>query len=371
MRKFSLIWSVAAIAVAGVLSTSCVRSDNGITRNAPEVVSDDLLDDSYQLVLTSNVASTFTLGTESKTGTEVSFSTTSNPVTVTVKADGYIEQTFEVTFSDENRTFSLPVELMKPSTNQVDQAAAKGATVANDAANQAATDTKAAIEVPGDVTVSGNTTDDFSVTVINKAPEPVQVEELEVNKEESAPIASLVCTPDGATFDKPLTLSAVIEGGEGLEYEVPNAKAGTMKVEGNKVSFQVDHFSVWDILVKATLTAVSEGEETIYETSRRVSNGETTISITYPVYAGFESDATGILADWLIKNFGETKTKIEKTGTVTVENEGSVSIKIKQKFYDFTFKSGDVQFKARVYGEVTSEVNGQVSTAGHSGGSGR
>ena len=334
------------------------------------MVADHLVDASYTLTIKSNVASTFALGTETKKGSEATFTTTSKNVDVKVTADGYIEETVHAHFSDENHTEVVHVIMVKPSTTHMDQASAKGHTVENDDANNTVTHVKAAIEVPSNVTITGNTTDDFSVTVVENAPEIVPVEDETVNHVNKTSVLSLVCTPDGAVFDTPVTLNATIDGGEGLEYEVPGAKAGSLKLVGNKLSFQVDHFSSYDILVDATVTAVSEGEELVYTTSRKVGNGQNTITVTYPIYVGFESTAKDLLAEWLICNFGESKTKVEKTGDVIVENEGSVTINIYQKYHDYTFKSGTVEFKARVYGEVRDEVLSTTSTSSHSGGSG-
>jgi len=249
--------------------------------------------------------------------------------------------------------------------HKVAQSSAKGNTVSNDAANQKATGSDAAIEVPSDVNVSGNTTDAFSVTACPPAPEVSAVEDIAVNKVEESGVLSLSCTPDGATFSKPVTLKATIPGASGLALSVPGAS--NVKQSGNEISFEVDHFSVWDIVLQATVQSITEGTQQIASLSMLVNNGEN--SFTFNKNIGIECNSSNELVQaFLASEFGNSSSKQPTTGKFMVDGSGSATIVVNQAYKDISFRSGTVTFTVRVWGECGSTITTTSDTSKHSGG---
>lgn len=364
MKKISSFVACFAIAMAGVLS-SCSSSD---TPAAPKVVSDVVVEETYTLKVTSNVDARFTYGNavkQLKAKKEETITFTSKEFSYEVSATGYAKIDGTVKFSDDQKVTAITLELVKESTNKVAQSSAKGNTVSNDAANQKATGSDAAIEVPSDVNVSGNTTDAFSVTACPPAPEVSAVEDIAVNKVEESGVLSLSCTPDGATFSKPVTLKATIPGASGLALSVPGAS--NVKQSGNEISFEVDHFSVWDIVLQATVQSITEGTQQIASLSMLVNNGENTF--TFNKNIGIECNSSNELVQaFLASEFGNSSSKQPTTGKFMVDGSGSATIVVNQAYKDISFRSGTVTFTVRVWGECGSTITTTSDTSKHSGG---
>lgn len=365
MKKFSYLFACVAIAVAGVL-VSCSKSDDSVS--APKITSNVVLEDfdAYVLEASSNVSATFTVGNESKTGTEVEFITPDKSITVPVKADGYLDQTAEVNFSDLMRVTWIYVEMFKPSTNLVAQEDAKGKTIGNDEANEKATGAKVELEVPADLNISGNTTDPFSVTAFKPAPKTIPLESLKVNQKLKASILGLLCKPDGATFDKPLTLSVTMDDLKDLDIEVPDAS--DVKLNGNTLSFQVSHFSIYDILMNGTIESLTKGEKEVYNNTVLINKGENKVDVSINV--GYESDSKiEEVQQYLTYLFGTPLKKLSKNVVFTADGFGSANIVIRQAYYDVTFSYGNIKASARIWAEPACTVTTSANTSIHSGGS--
>lgn len=368
MKKISFFVACVAIAMAGMLS-SCSSSD---TPAAPQVVSDVVVDEAnYTLKVTSNVDARFTYGNavkQLKANKQESITFTSKEFSYEVSATGYAKIDGTVKFSDKQKVTAITLELVKESTNKVAQSAAKGNTVTNDAANQKATEASAAIQVPSDVNVSGNTTDAFSVTACTPAPTVSAGEDIKANQTEESGVLSLSCTPDGATFSKPVTLKATIPGASGLALSIPGAS--NVKQSGNEISFDVNHFSVWDIVLQATVQSITEGSMQVASLSMLVNNGENTF--TFNKNIGVEGSSSNALVQaFIASNFGNTSSKQATTGKFMADGSGSATIVVNQSYRDISFKSGTVTFTVRVWGECSSTITTSSDTSKHSGGTGR
>ena len=362
MKKFSSFFASVAIAVLGVLCVSCFHENP----KAPTATNGVIPEGSYTLKLASDIEATFTLGGQSQTGKVVTFKTSSKTVTVTVSAPGYIDQTVNVTFSDDQKVTSVLAKLVKPSTTKVAQAAAKGTTVSNDATNQSEV-VPVSITVPAAVTITGNTTDPFSVTAVPAAPEVFDPEVVASNVGSviNQTALTLVCEPDGAVFDTPVTLSATIPGSAGLAFNVLGATNVNVSA-ANVVSFDVTHFSEWWIDLQVTPTSVTEGSEQIHSSSLLVSSGQHSVSFQKNI--GYQTSATNnLIVDFLDNTFGKYE-KATSEVDFSVDGSGSATVIVRQAYKDFTFTCGTQTFTVRVWGECTPTITTTIDTSSHSGG---
>ena len=362
MKKISLTLAALAMLSVGVF-TACSSDDKD-----PEVTP-VVVDTNNTLVVTSNVSSTFSFAGQTQTGTTATFTTPQASGTLTVTASGYVKQESEINFSSDNNAARVEVKMVKASTNQVDQAAAKGSTVTNDNANSSASGASAGVEVPASVNITGNTTDPFSVTAY--VPAASTAENVSQNSEVDAPVVAVSCTPDGAQFSEPVTVKITIPDAAGCEFECPNSAAGTgVTVSGNTIAAQVSHFSVIPFNLKAKAVSVTEGKETSTG-SVLLKNGSN--EINFQQRAGFSSSVTGNGAKYnFLKNSFGNGGNVGKKATFTSNASGSATYTVTQNYKDYTFQSGTQTFTARVYGTATVEItNTTTDTSAHSGGSAR
>ncbi|MCM1312163.1 MAG: hypothetical protein NC206_01560 [Bacteroides sp.] len=374
MRKINFLFGVLAVAATGLLS-SCDWSDDDAVLN-PNVTVPSLGENT--LVVNTNVSATVKVGTQSKTGTATTFAVSGTTAKAEVSAAGYTTQNVEVTFG-ENSVLSVDVQLVKAvaDKDKVDQAVAKGTSVQNGNDNKTATGVTATIEVPASTTLTGSE-EGFSVVAYT----PAEAGEQNLNQDANVelPVLALECTPSGASFTEPVTLTATTTDAAGCEVVCVNgteSKTATVSADGKSVSAQVDHFSVWSFVLKATVTkVVQEQDETIKSGSILLANGKNTISYTQKY--GFEATGVqngGLIANFLVNQFGKAGS-VSKSVDVTSDKTGSANYTVKQAVKTYTFESGKGStkrtFTAKVYGAVTVTIDSTTpDTSGHSGGSGR
>lgn len=364
MRKINFLFGVLAVAATGLLS-SCDWSDNDAN---PNVTVPSLGGNS--LVVNTNVNATIKVDGQTKTGTNATFAVAGDKAVAEVSAEGYLSQNVEVSFG-ENTMLSVDVQLVKTSTNKVSQSDASNAPVENDGANKQATGINASITVPANTTVKGST-DDFSIVAYT----PAEAGEQNVNEGANValPVLALSCTPSGAVFDKAVTLTASAKDAAGCEVVCVNGnETVNATVEGNSVSAEVTHFSVWEFMLKARVTKVVENtDELIKSGSVLLANGKSTI--TYTQKYGFEATGVqngGLIANFLVNQFGKAGS-ISKSVDITSDKVGSANYTVKQAVKTYTFQSGNRTFTAKVYGAVTVVIDSTTpNTSGHSGGAGK
>lgn len=367
MKKVKFLAMLAFVATGLFTTTSCSSDDDNDNPQGGDVV--NVYD--YVLVVKSNVAATVAFNGQTQTGTEVTFATSENSNsysgTLSVTATGYLPYNADVDFSENNTVKIVNVTMVKESTNTVAQAEAKGNTVTNDAANQTAMGTSAQIEVPEDVNISGNTVDPFSVTVLSPEADIVGADELEKGEEVSADVMELLCKPNGAQFDKDLTLSIALADGSGCEFT--SDEADQVYWQNGRLYAKAKHFSNVSASMVAQVVSVTESSVT-RDISQQAKAGAN--KFTYAHQTGFTSTVTANGAKYLfLKNKLGAAGSVNREATFSIDKNGYVVIRLVQKVYDFTFKSGTATFTARAYGDIDAAIV-ETSTEPiniHSGGS--
>ena len=362
MKKFIFFLAAAVVTTLGLSVSSCSSSDDDNPNVSPVVA-----ETSNVLTVTTNVNATITFDGQTQANTRTAtFKTTKSSASLTVSASNYLEQKADVKFAADNKTQAISITLVKESTNKVSQAEAKGNTVTNDAANKSAV-AEASITVPSDVNITGSNAD-FSATAYIPAPEVV-AEKLKENVVEKGAVLGVACEPDGAVFDKPVTVSFKVADAEGCEFET--ADGGKVENNNGVLSTEVMHFSNVVFRMIVTVVSATEGSD-VTNANINITNGSNTYEYYQP--AGFTSSvvANGLKALFLRSMFGANNLRVRRVVNFTSNAAGSAVLSIVQKYIDYTFRSGTQTFTARVYRgaefEVTSTSNETV-TPSHSGGS--
>ena len=378
------------LAVSALL-TSCSAVDYCPYKQ--QVVITNVAAEKYSIVASSNEAATFTLNVASDatqqadkkgaTFKNIDPSNTTVEVTATlVNATGFVTATQKATvkLSSANTSASIAFSFTKKSTDTQSQAdvaaSATDVTVTSDQSN-----IDASLTIPGGTTATGGTTDDFSVTAYETTPEVVAEEDVEVGQPiatDDSKIMVLDCTPDGATFDQPLTLKVNV--GKELTGETIKMKNGADEVSGvvdNKgdVDFTVTHFSAWNVLFAPIVDSKTKGSVTLESKTISVVEGDNVYS--YNKNIGVDFSCTGLMEIFINTLFGEATTKISTNYEFTCSSAGQVNLTIQQSYIDYVFKYGNKRFSARVWGAPVGNVEvisgGDEPTPvdpGHSGGSG-
>lgn len=361
MKKFSFFLAAAVVTTLGLSVSSCSSSDDNPS------VTPVVAETSNVLTVTTNVNATITFDGQTQANTRTAtFKTTKSSASLTVSASNYLEQKADVKFAADNKTQAISITLVKESTNKVSQAEAKGNTVTNDAANKSAV-AEASITVPSDVNITGSD-DDFSATAYIPAPKVV-AEPIKANVVEKGAVLGVACEPDGAVFDKPVTVSFKVADAEGCEFET--SEGGKVVNNNGVLSTEVMHFSDVEFNMIVTVVSATEGSD-VTNANINITNGSNTYEYNQP--AGFTTPQTanGAKARFLASKFGANNGRVKNAVNFTSNAVGSAVLRILQKFIDYTFRSGTQTFTARVYKdaefEVTSTSNETV-TPSHSGGS--
>ena len=134
------------------------------------------------------------------------------------------------------------------------------------------------------------------------------------------------------------------------------------------MTIELSHFSVWDIILKATVVNVEK--KTIANTFTGSSKDG---SLAYTMNYGFDSDNSDpIVAKYLKKVFGINKREISKRAKFN-KVDGTATLKVTQQVKVYTIKSGNKTFTATVYGKadlnLSIETNTPEVVETHDGGS--
>ena len=374
MRKIKVLFSITALLAVSLLCTSCWRADNNSHRTETTEL---VIPTTYELTVTSNVEAKIEVGGQTaKTGTIATFSDlTAKSVKVTVTATDATysvpanKQEITVEFSDEKTTAVVDFTFAKESEVQVPQAVAKGSVVTNDAAN-ASDFGKVEISVPANVTITGNTTDPFSVVAFKSTEDIVEKETTEGTYME-IPTITLKCEPDGAQFSPELPIKAYI-GAEAAGMEIIVDGKGHIIDDEGYVNVEAKHFSLSKLPMGSTakVVAVLHYPTTI---NKYISTGNNTIQ--YKEKSGFEvlnAKPTGIVLSVLKSVYGSPVKETVKTAKYTSNASGEGTYNFKQPYTDHKFTSGKRTFEVRVYQPMTVSVTAPVHIEPvHSGGAGQ
>ena len=329
------------------------------------------------LVITANKTATFTLGSETKSGTNVTF--TNAPVKGTVSATaGSTTKKVKFNFGDA-KDLAYDV-IFESEGTAVTQAAAQAGTttVSNTGANADETGVNAEMDFSGGVVNADATvTGDYSITVVTPTETETSAEELESKKGQDdaiqEPVLSLDCKPDGADFSaKPVKVKVNVPNSADYELACTNREtdkaAASFVQTGDNMTIELSHFSLWDIILKATVLNVDK--KTIANTFTGSSKDG---SLAYTMNYGFDSDnSDAIVAKYLKKVFGINKREISKRVTFS-KVDGTAILNVTQQVKVYTIKSGNKTFTATVYGKadlnLSIETNTPEEVKTHDGGS--
>ena len=365
MKKVKILAMVAFVA-AGLFTTSCSNNDEfaglSISTNAKAI---------NELRAHSNVPATFVFAGQTKTGTDVIFETETAGGVMTVTADGYFPQTAEIQFTDVNAFANVDIKLVKESSINKSQDEMKGSSITNDSENQSVMGLQSVLSVSNDVNISGNTKDPFSLVVFEPTKKIVDVSKQKVGDVVSVPIVGVRCEPDGAQFDKPVSLSLNLGGCENLDLSCPTAFEGTSVTATAKgVTAQVGHFSYAFIAANAQLI---EREDRSVTTKTRVKVKAGKNVFNYNEISGYEADYEDNSAeDKFLQGIYLHRAKtVSRTTEFEASADGYADIETTQYIFDVTYKSKRAYVFATIYGrqEKTATVDGQTIPLYHKGGS--
>ena len=349
--------------------TACHNGEDAPTK----VINNVVIENQRTLVIHSNVDATFKLGAQTQTGKDVTF-TPNETGTVVVTAAGRVSKNVEFDFAGgsylefevELESMGTPVaqNVAEAGTTEVnnsgDNATETGVTVALDFATNGATNTNAAV------------TDAYSITVVTPTEQEGSIADLDAKKPVEEPVLALECQPSGADFgDKPVLVKLNVPGSDGYELACENdgEAAASFDQNGDNLTIGLSHFSLWDIILKASVESVDVTKE-VQTITGDASKG----ALSYEINYGYEDDgAEAFIKKYLKKMFGVAKRTIKKTVNFK-KVEGTATLKVSQTVKTYNFKSKEKTFTVKVYTNIeqtlsieTAEENaGEVKT--HDGG---
>ena len=370
MKKFKFLSAMAALLVAGAM-VSCTSSDDPVIK--PIISGLTTGEITYKVTVSSNVETKFTFNGETKTGKTAEFEVNASnyKAALTAKAEpvdpaySLGEKNAKVAFSTEKQTALVEFNFVKPSTEKKSQAEmTAGGTVANDAENQKATGVDVAVSVPEGTVITGNTTDPFSVTAYQE-PASQETAEIKKNQAVSADIYTFDCKPDGAVFDKELTLKANL-GKEAAGLMVAVNGVNYIVDNDGFVEFKAKHFSTYTITILGRVVSFTPGKKQISSSTLELKAGEN--EFKYNMYQGIETSETGAALYLLASILGNPQMEVvEGTGSFNSTAAGTATLTIEQEYLDVTVQSNTKTFSAKVWGEAVATVT-PADGGSHSGG---
>ena len=368
MKK--ILFLLCAAAMLGTL-TSCHKSLD----EKPEV-SPVILDQSRKLIVTVNTPSDITYGGVTYRNVKTAVFNNANAkgkLTVTPVSNQYLAQDAMAIDFNDKLTLAVNVVLSKKPTNAVSQTdATNGQPVTNDTANQNDTGVIATLTMPIGTTISGNTVD--PITIVTIIPSETVLEDTEKGDEVQADVLIISVGPADAVFSQPIPVVVQIDNSEGLDLVCvgPDGTIIPMKdLGGGKWEIDIPAGGDWTVVLKAKVTNVTGGSQTITGTSQIVEGQN---SVPYQVIAGGEelTDSDCALIEAYIQSKFGAYTQTTKNASFTSDAPGTATWAVEQPYQDITFTSNGKTFVVRVYGEPNFVITDTSAvTQGHSGGSGK
>jgi hypothetical protein len=372
MRKIKFVTMATALVAVTTLWSSCQKSDEPVNPNEVSEVAPELFSvvasANAEAVFSVNVGATAETSMDKMSATFSDIDTKNTTVKVTAKLvdpTGYVEstQTATVNFSEDLKSAAVEFDFAKASTDIATQAEVAAAT-ADLVVTSNTTAVDASMVIPAGVDVKFNTTDPFSVTAFEAAPDVVDVTEIEVGKPlptDDDDVLILDCTPDKASFDKPLTLKVFVDSelaGETIEIENDGEVVSAIVQEDGYAEFKVSHFSRWNARLRPIVEAIVEGSATLLDLADvAVVNGMNTVPFVKNV--GQESNAVGMTAQYLKQKFGSRKQVLQIASSFICTSAAKAKIKAVQRYRDITLRFGKKAEakKVRIWGETVTSVD--------------
>ena len=383
MGKIKFLGLLAALFAVSISLTSCNRSDDPVGKDKVT----DIKTPKSSVLATSNVSAKYSIDAAATSdfaadGKKAIFrDIESSSVKITAEytgadADKYVnaKQTATVNFS--SKPYGVPIDFVfvEKSVPVAQAVAIGGAPVVNK--DQAVT--VASITVPEGTKVSGST-EGFAITAY-KTPANTLADIAKGDKVKAGGYV-LSCQPDGAKFDKPVTLKVFV--GKGLAGLPLTLESGNESVEGKvdadgTVSFKVSHFSDWILkLPLKTLSEPTSFSDLIppIQTINAVS-GENKFSYTKKI--GFDVDlvqgnakAFQFICDVLQSIYGDFNSSLTEEASFTVDGAGIANVSVFQNKSKVKMSDLDDMFIFDVtyYDHVDYQI--MINGTAHSGGSGK
>ncbi len=376
-KNFAVLASVAVVAAS---FTSCHRaSDSSEETPVTPVVETTVVKSANTLVvkLSNNIAKAQYNGKDATatSGTVYTWTNADAGGAITVVANAGVNivpvNPVVVAFGNRN-TLVYEIDVQKVSAGESQAAVESGTEVTNDKDNQDSNDgAKVSLKLPTGVKPDyKGATGEYSLTLFVPAQKQMAPEDVQ----EGTPLVvtpyAVNCEPSGADFPEPgvhteINIEGIEEiGNDGILFQHDDGTPANRKaVNGNTLSGDLPHFSVWNVIVNALCTGSTEGSVKLAEGN--LSKG--TNAISYDENCGVKFDVRGVLATFVKLTFGASYTSVPKTATINAQGTGTYVIN--QKTYTKTFKAGKKTFSVTVYGEVTSTTSINVPVPTHNGGS--
>ncbi len=375
----NLFKNIAVLTSVVVVAASFASCHNSSEEEAPlvPVTKESKVVTSNTLVvqLTNNIAGVTVLynGKEATVvqGTIYTWSNAAASGTITVGGGSIVPVSpVAVSFGKRN-TLVYEIDVQKVSEGKTQEEVESGAEVTNDDDNQESTGAKASLKLPTGVGAHySGAVGEYSLTLFVPTQKPIAPEDIKVNEPISVTPFAVNCEPSGTTFDDPgvyteIEIEGIDEiGADGISYQHTDGTPANRKaVNGNKLSGYLPHFSIWNVIVNATCTSMTE--EKIELASGTLVAGQNTVP--YKENCGVEFGVKGILATFIKLIFGASHITVDKTTTIDAKGEGTYIIY--QKVYNQTYKAGNKVFTVKTYGEVTTNTTTYEPAPTHNGGS--
>ena len=388
MKKMKFISVAAAMFAACAMLSSCWGGSNEpVDPSNPkgsEVTA--VSDETYSIIAASNEEVTFSIdvtastnvaaGNKKATFSKIATTNTVVKVTATlINPAGFVtpSQVAIVKLSSATPSANISFDFAKKSTDTKTQAeitaSASPVTITSNLSDLAAS-----------MTIQGGTTataaGDFSVTAYKVTPETVPADAITVGTSIDTKVMVLDCTPNGATFDKDVTLTVYV--GTELAGETVTIKNGAdtetaIVSSTGYAQFTVSHFSLWDLLFAPVVRDVQRGSITLLNVvNYQVVAGVNTYNYTKNVGTKFATTA-GLIGLYISKIFGNTEEQLLEEGSFQATEAGTATINVIQNYSDYVFGFGSKSFTVRVWDGTETTVTiagGNSSSNSHSGGSG-
>ena len=221
--------------------------------------------------------------------------------------------------------------------------------------------------------ISGNTTDPFTITTY--FPAETILESTNENDSVEANVLGIRCTPDGAVFSEPVSVTLTIPNSTGFDIVCRFSGDETEEVpmedlRNDKWLVMLSHFSDWYDYLQAVVIDVVPNQE-ITTGTMMVKAGLNVVPFKVKSGAVETSDTQcDLVTVFLEKKYGAYY-ETTRDASFTSNADGMVNYRIVQSYYDVTLQSNERVFTARVYDDAIFEIlNGQGTDEGHSGGLG-
>jgi hypothetical protein len=205
-------------------------------------------------------------------------------------------------------------------------------------------------------------TGDYQITVFAPAEANTSADNIAKNQSYSETPLAIDCKPDGAVFSAPIKVALNIPGSAGYDVKVKSGnEIATIAQDGDKITADIPHFSVWDVVLNITCGDVTTTTKEYDAVTADANQGTASIKVDYGYTADAETTNSVLAKKMLKKLFGTPKQEITKKVSWN-KVEGTATVKASQAVKTYKFVSGQKNLEITVYGKVTTSVSIETTT---------